>query len=81
MSWVGKVVEVGVRVSVIPLMVNFTTELLVNPVPVTASKGLFVSPALSLAGEIVPRLNVLRLPSGNCQTLRPWVAASRVREA
>ena len=65
---------------VVPLAVNFTTELAVNPLPFTVKFEMLDAPAFAVNGEIEPILNA-PAPRLKSQTPRPCVAARSVRDA
>jgi hypothetical protein len=61
----------GVSVVAVPLIVNFTTELVVNPLPLTLKFVMLAAPAFAVKGEMEAMLNAPAPPRFRSQTPRP----------
>src|SRR5260370_41647683 len=70
----------GISVVAAPLIVNFTTELAVHPLPLTVKGVMLADPAFAENGEMEAMLNAPAPPRFRSQTPRPLVAARRVRD-
>jgi hypothetical protein len=61
----------GISVVAAPLIVNFTTELEVNPLPLTVKGVMLADPAFAENGEMEAMLNAPAPPRFRSQTPRP----------